>query len=100
MAFGIGIFEWWVSLLGGVLTVAYIGIGLSLMVQVLKLGDAAKYLAVFTGLTGVLILIPLVAYDLWSAMSIWQRFVLAIVVVIIWSKRHSHQRQPRRQEER
>ncbi len=72
--------------MGALATIALIVIGFGLMLRRLEPKEAAKYGAAFVGVAIVLILLVTDLVKLWCSISLWQRFVLAIVALVLWIK--------------
>ena len=85
----------WVTLIQSLAAIALILTAFGLMLGIVKPADALKHVGVVLGMVIVLMLIPNILMNLWSAISLWQWIGLAAIGVAIWQWRR-----PRRQSEK
>jgi predicted tellurium resistance membrane protein TerC len=85
----------WVTLIQSFATVALILTAFGLMLGLVKPADALKYVGAILGIVTVLMLIPNVLMNLWSAIPLWQWICVAAVGIGIWQWRRP--RPPNRQ---
>jgi hypothetical protein len=81
----------WVTFTESLATIALILTAFGLMLGIVKPADALKHVGAILGIVIVLMLIPDVLMNLWSAISLWQWIGLAAIVIVI-----SRWRRPRR----
>jgi hypothetical protein len=86
------------SLLGSLATIAIILTALGLMLGLVKLADALKYVCVTLGIVIVCVLLVSVFVGLWSSMSLWQRAILAAIGFGVWRLRQERL-QPRKKKD-
>jgi hypothetical protein len=79
----------WVTLVESLATIALILTALGLMLGIVKPADAIKQVAAIAGALIVLMLIPQVLVNLWSAIFWWQWIGLAAIGICIWQWRCS-----------
>ena len=77
----------WVSLTQSLAIIAIILTALGLMLGIVKPADALKHVGAILGIVVVLMLIPDVLLNLWSAISLWQWIGLAVIWIGIWQWR-------------
>lgn len=85
----------WITLLGSLAVIAIILIALGLMTRIVKPAMALKHVGATLGIVIVLMLLPGILVNAWSAMPLWQRIALVAIGVAIWRWRQPH-RHPRR----
>jgi hypothetical protein len=89
----------WVTLIQSLAAIALILTAFGLMLGIVKPADALKHVGVVLGMVIVLMLIPNILMNLWSAISLWQWIGLAVIGIVIWQWRRPR-RQARNRHER
>jgi hypothetical protein len=76
---GSNFIHWLVALTGSVATIALILTAFGLMLGIVKPADALRRVAVILGVVMLLMVTPAIIVNVWTAMSLWQRFALAAI---------------------
>ena len=87
----------WVTLIQSLAIIALILTAFGIMLGIVKPADALKHVGAILGIVVVLMLIPDVLMNLWSAIPLWQWIGLAAIRIGIWNWRRPR-RQPRKRE--
>ena len=86
----------WVSLTQSLAIIAVILTAFGLMLGIVKPADALKHVGAILGIIVLLMLVPDVLMNLWSAISLWQWIGLLAIGIGIWQwrrpRRHSGKR--------
>jgi Ca2+/Na+ antiporter len=93
--YGAFLIHGWSQIVGSLAIIAIIITALGTMVGMVKPADAMKYCVAIAGMAIVLVLLVSVFVGLWSSMSVWQKAILAVVVLTMWWLRRER-RQPRK----
>src|SRR5579872_6186632 len=77
------LFSLWDSLVGSAAPVAFIVLGLCVMMRVVNLGDVARHIGVVVGVVILLVTLPPIIVSLWSSMTLGQHLGIAFFVILI-----------------
>jgi hypothetical protein len=84
---GSNFMQGWVALAGSLATIALILTALGLMLGIVKPADALMRVAAILGVVMLLMVLPAVLVNVWTAMSLWQRLGLAVLGIAVWQWR-------------
>ncbi|MGA1982952.1 MAG: hypothetical protein ABSG84_10775 [Acidobacteriaceae bacterium] len=79
----------WVTLIQSLAVIALVLTALGLMQGMVKPADALKHVLTILGMVIVLMLIPYVFVNLWTAISLWQWIGLAVIGIVVWPWRRA-----------
>lgn len=88
----------WSQIVGSLATIAIIITALGTMLGLVKPADALKYSVAIVGIAIILVLLVSVLVGLWSSMFLWQKTILAVMVLTVWWLRREL-RQPRKRKD-
>jgi Ca2+/Na+ antiporter len=91
---GSNFMQGWVALTGSIAMIALILTALGLMLCIVKPADALRRVAAILGIVMLLMVLPAVLVNVWTAMSLWQRLTLAAIVICVWRWRRPRRKAP------
>jgi hypothetical protein len=90
----------WSQIVGPLATIAIIITALGTMLGLVKPADALKNCGAIAGIAIVLVMLVSVFVNLWASMSLWQKAVLALIILTVWwLRKERHQPRKRKEDE-
>jgi hypothetical protein len=89
----------WSVLLGSLGMIALILLAFAIILGMEKPADAMKHGGAILGIIILLMLAPAIIASAWSAIPLWQKAALFVIVVVIWQWRRPRRRSRRREGE-
>jgi hypothetical protein len=79
----------WAALLGSLAIIAIVLTAFGLMLGIVRLADAMRYIGATLGIVIVLMLMPCIMASAWSDLSLWQQLALIAIGVCVWQLRRA-----------
>jgi ABC-type dipeptide/oligopeptide/nickel transport system permease subunit len=83
----------WLTLTGSLAIIALILTAIGIMLGIVKPADVLKRVAAILGIVMLLMVLPVILVNIWSAMSMWQRLGLAASALAVWQWQRPRRKQ-------
>jgi len=84
---GSNFMQGWLTLTGSLATIALILTAIGIMLGIVKPADALRRVAAILGIVMLLLVLPAILLNIWSALSLWQWLALATIGIGVWQVR-------------